>query len=144
MKEKISILLPVLTITVLFVLFARPQMTGFLVGPESVVSADIKITTAGGVILPADSLVTVTLGEEASSMPISLFIQKSGGTFEFVRGSVPELGYEGWGYTGNHTYIVPLSEFNMTRAVGPGEHSIGVKIEYSGHLISSTEEKVLV
>jgi len=144
MKEKISVLLPVLTITALLVIFARPQITGFVVGPGSVLSADIKITTAEGVILPADSVVTATLSEESSSMPVSMFVSKSGGAYEFVNGNVPELGYDGWGYTGNHTYIVPLSEFNLTRALPGGEHSIGVKIEYNGYLISSTEERVVV
>jgi hypothetical protein len=144
MGAKISLTLPVLSVAILFLVFIRPEITGFVVAPDNVLRADIKVTTADGVILPADSEIEVSIGDLASSMPVSLFIQKSGGHYELVEGEVPELGYRGPGYAGNHTYILPISDFNLSGRVGQGMHIIRVEITYKGTIISENEREVLV
>ena len=83
-------------------------------------------------------------GGEASSMPISLFIERSGGPYELVEGEVPEIGYLGPGYTGNHTYMVPIAHFNLSREIGSGTHRIMVKIIHNCTVISEDEENVIV
>lgn len=143
MSEKISLVLPVLSAAIISLIFIRPEITGFVVGAGNVLYADIKVTTADGVILPALSIIEVSLGGEASSMPVSLFIEKSGKPYEFVEGKVPEIDYAGFGYTGNYTYIVPISEFNLSGMVEPGRHVIRVRISYNRTVISESEREIL-
>jgi hypothetical protein len=77
-------------------------------------------------------------------MPISLFIEKSGGPYDLVEGDVPEIGYSGPGYAGVYTYEVPISQFNLSREIRSGAHRIIVKIIYNGTVISEDEEEVIV
>lgn len=141
---KISILLPVLSIVVVALVFMRPEITGMVTAPVNVLRAEIKVTTADGVILPRESVIELNIGNESSGMPISLFIEKSGVAYELAEGEVPEIGYSGLGYTGNHTYTVPISEFNISRRVGIGRSEIRVEITYDGSLVSGARTEVLV
>ena len=147
LHERVSIILPVLSITLVFVFLARPGITGFAVGQGvagNSVNAEIRVTTAEGVFLPAGSLIEVGIGEEVSSMPLARFIEISGAPYELAVGGTPEISYSGPGYTGNHTYAVQLSEFKMDRPLGEGLHAIKVRVVYNGTVISQGEKDVLV
>ncbi len=143
MGEKISFVLPVLSIAILSLFFLRPGITGFVIAPARVLNADIEVTTAEGVILPADSVIEVSVAGKNSSMPISVFIERSGGPYELVRGEVPEIGYSGPGYTGNHTYTVPVADFNLSMEMGRGMHVISVSITRNGTAISGNEREFI-
>ncbi len=144
MGRNISLVLPAISIAIVSLFFLRPGITGFVIGPGSMVSADIRVTTAEGVILPKDSIIQVSLGGRYSSMPLSMFIEKSGEPCDLVDGEVPGIGYSGPGYTGNHTYMIPISHFNLSREIGSGTHRIVVKIIHNGTVISEDEEDVIV
>jgi hypothetical protein len=135
MRKKISIALPVITIAVLFLFLLRPEMTGFVTITGDVPEAKIKVTITEGVFIPENSTVYVITGQEISGMPISVFIEKSSEPHDLVEGQVPEIGYKGLGYTGNHNYIVPISEFNLSDKI-KGENIIEVKILYNGFVLS--------
>ena len=144
MHGKFFILLPVMSAALIFLIFARPEITGFAVAPAGIVNADIKVTTADGVVIPVDSVVEARIGDEVSSMPVSVFISKSGEPYELSEGHVPEIYYTGPGYTGNHTYIVPISVFNLTRKLNRGVNMLNVKIIYNGLVVSETETEVII
>ena len=120
MSNRISIILPVISIALIYVLLARPEITGFVTAPGNILGAEIKVSTAEGVILPAGSVVKIELGDEASAMPLDIFIDKSGSPYELVRGEVQEIDYTGYGYTGNYSYVVPISEFNLSGNIQKG------------------------
>ena len=144
MVNNVSVVIPVISAALLLMFLIRPEITGLAVVPGGVLQADIEVTTAEGVILPSPSLVEVNVGVEVSSMQIEAFISKSGQPYEIVDGEVPEIGYTGPGYTGNHTYSVPISEFGLGRKVRPGRHALGVKIIYDGVVISRSEREIVV
>ncbi len=144
MGSNLSLVIPAISLAIVALFFMRPGITGFVVAPGGMVSADIKVTTADGVILPEDSIIQISLGERRSSMPISSFIGKSGGQYDLVDGEAPEIGYSGIGYTGNHTYMVPISQFNISREILSGTYRIMVRIIHNGTVISEDVEDVIV
>jgi hypothetical protein len=144
MSRNISLVLPVLSLAIISLVFLRPGITGYVVVPGGMVNADVEVSTADGIVIPLDSTIQVSLGERCSSMPISSFIERSGEPFEISRGEVPVIGYIGPGYTGNYTYRMPISHFNLSLEIGPGIHRIWVRIIYNGTVISEDEEEVLV
>jgi hypothetical protein len=143
-SSRISILLPVLSTALVLVVLARPEITGLVTAPAKVIDAEIVITTAGGVILPGGAEIHVSLGGESSVMTVSEFIERSGQEGEIAEGEVPEIGYKGTGYTGNHSYAVPLSEFNISRNVGAGTSKISVEITFNGMAFSGAETEIVV
>ena len=144
MDSRLSFVVPAISAAIIALVLMRPEITGFAVSPGGIMQAGIMVATAEGVILPRDSVVTISIDEEEASMPVSAFISKSARPYELVEGEVPEIGYEGLGYTGNHTYMVQLSEFDLARDLQPGTHTLTVKITYKGVVISASEREIVV
>ncbi|MBN2330687.1 MAG: hypothetical protein JXC85_02630 [Candidatus Aenigmarchaeota archaeon] len=144
MTRNVSVVLPVISLAILSLFWLRPGITGFAVGAGSVIDADVKVTIGEGVIIPVNSTVEVVLGGGSSTMPFSRFVESSGAPFEIVSGEVPEIGYRGPGYAGNHMYMIPVSHFNLSREVGAGTHLIKVRLLFDDALLSEGEEEVIV
>jgi hypothetical protein len=144
MVRNISLLLPALSLAVVLLVSMRPEITGMSVATGGVVEAGVRLKTAEGVVLPAGAEISVSAGGESSSMGASEFIEASGGAYELSDGEAPAIGYSGEGYTGNHTYTVPLSAFGISRRLPEGKHTLRVTVAYGGEVITEAEEEVTV
>ena len=134
--------LPVITMLALLLAFGLPGgMTGMVAGPGhgANVAAKAVVYTLEGQVLPAGSIVTVRLGGRSASMNASEFIVRSGGSYELAEGSLDSIGYRGRGYTGNHSYVVGVSGFNISTIFPPGNYTLAVEVSYEGKIISSAE-----
>ena len=139
MTRKISLLLPVLSLALLWAALSRPEITGLVTGATgSVRGMDVVLETAEGTLLPEDSVIEVRIGEQSRSMPVKAFISESGGSFELAEGANHEAGY-----TGNHTYLVPAVAFNFS-GLPRGSHAAHVSVLYNGTVLASRERQVLL
>jgi hypothetical protein len=143
MEQRVFVIIPIISAALLFLVILRPGITGFIVMGSDVVDASIRISTADGVILPKESVVEVSIGDRTASMPVEDFISGSGKAYELIEGDTPELHYSGLGYSGNHTYVLPLSDFNISREIGKGPSVLWVRLYYRDYLISEDREEVL-
>jgi hypothetical protein len=139
---------PVVSIFLILALFLNTDMTGMIVGRG--VSSEIKHLSAQvriairENIIPEDSVVTVSLGNQTSSMPLKEFIEKSGEEYELKEGEIPEIGYEGYGYAGEDPFLLDLSEFGLDLDLEAGEYTLVTEISYGNFVISSTAEEIII
>ncbi len=138
---------PIISIFIIVALFLNPDITGLIIGTEGSseikhLSAKVRITVSD-IIIPEGSVVTVSLGNQSSSMPIKEFIEKSGEEYEFKYDQIPEIGYEGYGYAEGH-YTLDLSEFDLDLDLEPGEYTLVTEISYENFVLSNTAEEILV
>jgi len=144
MTSKISLLLPVLSLALLWAALTRPEFTGLVTGASgNVRGMDVLLETAEGTILPEDSVIEVSIGGQSRSMPVKAFISESGGAFELAEGANPDAGYVGPGYTGNHAYLVPAPAFNFS-GFPRGVHPALVRVHYNGTVMASMERQLLI
>ena len=149
MKDNRVYILPLISVILVAVVLLRPDITGLIVGGgiqgETIkhLSGKIKITISKDII-PKDSVITVFLNNQSSSMPIREFIDKTGEEYEFRYGRIPEIGYEGYGYAGKHSYTLNLSEFGLDLNLKPGNYTLVTEISYENFVISTTAEEIIV
>jgi len=139
---------PIVSIFLILALFLNPGMTGMIVGtgvPSEIkhLSAQVKITIRENII-PEDSVVTVSLDDQTSSMSIKEFIEKSGEEYELKEGEIPEIGYEGYGYAGEDPFLLDLSKFGLDLDLEPGEYTLLTEISYENFVISSISEEIVI
>ncbi len=149
MRDPRVYILPLISVILIAVVLVRPDITGLVIGvggPEETIkqlSGKIRITISKDII-PEDSVVTVFLNNQSSSMPIKEFIERSGEEYEFKYGRIPEIGYEGYGYAGKHSYTLNLSEFELDLNLRPGNYTLVTEISYENFVISSTAEEIVI
>ncbi|NIO20642.1 MAG: hypothetical protein GTN76_07860 [Candidatus Aenigmarchaeota archaeon] len=149
MKDPRFYILPIISIILIAVILFRPDITGLVVGAGEPADGIKHLTgkvriTIYDTIIPEDSVVTIFLGDQSSSMPIKEFIEKSGGIYEVEYGRIPDIGYEGYGYAGEHFYTLDLSEFDLDLDLEPGEYTLITEVSYENFVISSTAEDIVV
>ncbi len=138
---------PIISIFIIVALFLNPGITGLITGTGGSseikhLSAKVRITVSENII-PEGSVVTVSLGDQSSGMPIKEFIERSGEEYEFKYGQIPEIGYEGYGYAEGH-YTLDLSEFDLDLDLEPGEYTLVTEISHENLVLSNTAEEILV
>lgn len=147
MRDTRFYIVPVISLILAAVVLIRPDVTGLLVGVGDSgfkhLTGKVRITIYD-TIIPEDSVVTVFLGEQSSSMPIKEFIDKAGGAYEIKYGSIPEIGYEGYGYAGEHLYELGLSEFDLNLDLEPGKYTLTTEVSYENFVLSSTSEDIII
>ena len=142
-------ILPVVSIALIAsIVFARPDLTGFVVSEGEIstvkyVDAQIRVSIKDGII-PEGSFVSVSLANRTSNMTMEEFIGKSGEEYDLVEGSVPEISYEGPGFLGPAEYTVDLDEFDLKVPLTEGSYVLSNSVYYEGTLLSYTEEVVEV
>jgi len=148
MKDPRFYILPIISIILIAVVLFRPDITGLITGTgeptNEIKHLTGKVRISVFEIIPEDSIVTVFLNDQGSGMPIKEFIEKSGGEYELKYGEVPEIGYEGYGYGGEHSYTLELSEFGLDLDLKPGEYTLITEVSYENFVISSTAEDILI
>lgn len=140
-------ILPVASIVLILILITRPDITGFATATrpgESELSANISVSIGKDGFIPEDAVVTVRLDGRSSAMAMKAFIEKTGSAYERVEGSSLAISYEGYGYGGVYAYSLPIAEFGLDTAVGPGEHSLTVEVSYGEAVLSTSSEKITV
>ena len=138
-------ILPVVSVLVVFALLMSPDLTGRMVatrGFENQIVATLSISTTESGLIPQDSVVTVYLDNEKSSMPFADFVKKSGKGFIKTEGEIPEIGYEGPGFGGPFTYEVGISEFGIDRTLEPGDYILLMELSYGDYVISQTTQSI--
>lgn len=145
-KNLIPYVLPIITLFGLVVFaFLNPNITGFTVGndvPDGVINITIIIYTSQGLILPWNATVTVYLDDKNASMGVERFIKQNGSLYEYKQGKLPEINYDGFGYTGYHDYFLDLSYFGLGQASSKNEHDLRVVITYGDKVISEYSKKI--
>ena len=149
-RKIISIGLPFVSVVLVvgFLLFTQPQITGLAVGEfeggKRTIDAAISLETVSGEIIPETASVAISLDDRQAVLRVRDFIAQSGGDYEYVKGSVESIGYEGNGFTGNHTYTIQLASLPLDNRVDPGEHTFRIKMTYLQHVLLEKEEVIVV
>ncbi|MBI2140310.1 hypothetical protein HYU14_05270 [Candidatus Woesearchaeota archaeon] len=149
-KLILSYLIPLLSISILlgYAAFTSPTITGFAVQNVTEglreLEANVVLETTADEVLPESTKVSVMLDKETAFMNLYDFIKRTGMPYTYSEGNISSIGYAGKGFTGNYTYILPLSEFNIFRMVKPGEHHLSVQLVYLNHVLFERSEDVAV
>jgi hypothetical protein len=149
MKDPRFYILPIVSVILIALFLANPDITGLIVGTGGPaddikeLSGKVRITVRENII-PEDSVVTVYIDNQNSSMPVREFIERSGEAYELAYGQIPEIGYEGRGYAGGHSYTLGLSEFGLDLYLAPGEYTLITEVSYGNFVISSISEDILI
>lgn len=146
-KNFIAYILPVITLLgIVIFAFLNPNITGFAVGGDQeakdVVNATIKIFTSQGVVLPRDATVIVYLDDKSAFMSVDKFISLSNSRYDYKNGRLPQIDYDGPGYTGNYNYYLAISEFGLGEVAFRPTHDLRVIVMYGGKVISESSQKV--
>ena len=136
MESRVSLLLPLVSVALLAAFSMGPELTGFAVAGGDGEKAMISVSTAEGVILPPQTNISVASGGCSGSLKLEEFISMTEEYFEIADGFQEELDYRGPGYTGNHTYKLPITAFFNLPCRKYGE--ISVEVSYNGTLISES------
>jgi hypothetical protein len=142
-------LLPMVTfIVIAFVFFVRPEITGFIVSSpgrtEKILGAKIRVSIAKGGLIPEGSVITIYLNGQNSSLPIRDFMLKSGRIYNYTYGTLPQINYRGYGYSGEHTYSLDISEFGLNTNLKPGNYTLMTEISYENFVISHTMQNIII
>ncbi len=142
-------ILPIMSVILIVILAMRPDITGFMVarpsGPlENQIFANISMSINEDGFIPEDSLVTVYLDDRSSSMGFKEFIDKTGTGYNRMKGEIPDIDYEGYGFGGTYTYAIDISEFDLNTILEPGEHNLIVEVSYENYVISHTSQTIEV
>ncbi|MCK4531726.1 MAG: hypothetical protein KAT94_02565, partial [Candidatus Aenigmarchaeota archaeon] len=135
-------ILPIISVLIVLILILRPDITGFMVAEPLSVPAGISVSINEDGFIPEDSIVTVYLGSQNSSMDFKEFVRRTGRGYERIRAEIPKIGYDGYGYAGIYTYVLDISEFDIDTILEPGEHNLTVEVSYGNYVISHTSQKI--
>ena len=151
-KLIISFALPIISLAIIvsFLVFTKPAAVGFTVVNANItplgqtIEADVTLITNPNELMPETVEIAITLDDRTASMTIKEFIEKTGQEFSYQQGKMEQLNYEGYGYTGNYTYKLPLSAFNLDRNVKPGSHVLKTQIKYNNLILFERENPVVI
>jgi len=137
-------ILPIVSVFIALAFMMRPATTGLITAetPEKSVLADISVTINSDGLIPEDSVITVYLDDRSASMPFGEFVEKTGEGKTLINERIPEIDYDGPGYAGVYTYILPISEFGIDTVLESGEHSLVIEITYDDSMLSRDEQKI--
>ncbi len=137
--------LPMITfIAIAIFAIANPNITGLAVQDQVQISSQIQLKMDPEVVMPPSALVKVTLDGKSSSMTIEDFIEKTGQDYSYEQGTFPQINYKGQGYTGDYTYTLDLSEFNLGLVPRKDQYLLEIDIIFNNELLSHSEEIVTV
>ena len=151
-KLIISFALPIISLAIIisFLTFTKPAAVGFTVVNANItplgqtIDADVSLITNPNELMPETVEIAITLDDRTASMTIKEFIEKTGQEFSYQQGKMEQLSYEGYGYTGNYTYKLPLSAFELDRNVKPGSHVLKTQIKYNNLVLFERENPVVI
>ena len=158
MKEKkkldkskiISIALPIVSVIIVIaaMYLIRPRMTGYIImdddSGEQLVNVDITLQTKEGEVIPPDGKVQVFIDDRKAEMSIVQFIQTSGEEYEIDDGEMPEFGFYGKGFTGDHEYSVNIDKFDIDTTIGKGEHIFITRIVYREYKLYERQYRIMI
>lgn len=148
LHKKINYLLPIISILLVagFLIYSKPGITGQLIldPGKRIIDADVVLTTRSSELVPENAEIVVAIDNQQRNMSIKDFISKTGSDFIYETKKEPKLDYEGYGYTGNFTYRLNISQFNLNLTVKPGEHSIKTQIVFYNRTLYEKVEKVMI
>jgi hypothetical protein len=141
------LIMPVLSVVMVAVLLSRPDITGLAVAKPSgagasEISANITVIIPEDGFVPEGSEVLIYLDDREASMGIADFINKSGASYDRGLGKIQSIGYEGYGFTGAHSYVLGISDFGIGASVEPGSHSLVVLVLYGKNIISRSSQTI--
>ncbi len=139
---------PIISFALVLALLTRPDITGFAVAGQSgqagvSISANASVSIAEDGFVPDGSVVAVGLDDRTSSMDFGEFVGRTGADYSHAEGSMPGIGYEGYGYAGPYEYSLDISEFGLDTDVESGDHMLTINVSYDGFVFSSSLEKIV-
>jgi len=151
-KRFVSVALPAASLAVLLlaVLLIKPEQTGLVVldNPDANssrrIDASVTLNMFDGEVLPRDAFVVVDIDGISTRISVEEFIKISGMDFNYSLGSLKAANYYGYGYTGNFSYRINLSQFPMDRDFLSGNHLLTMKIVYGKNVLSERKKNVFV
>lgn len=147
MLKKIQIyIVPVLSLLTImgFFFFTKPTPTGMAIldinsSPDMSITAKVTLKLSKNELIPENALVIVTLDDRETSMPIKKFIELSNQPYNYTKGTLDIANYEGYGYIGDYTYSIDLSNFDFDTKVIAGDHTFTTKIIYKEKVLYEKE-----
>ena len=139
----ISVIIPVISVLLIASVYfiMEPETTGLVVNEANqsnrLVDADVILSTKVNEVIPPNAIVEITLDNNKGEMTISDFIKRTGKEYKIENGELPDFGFYGAGFTGNFVYNLSLSEFNINRNIGVGQHVFITRIKYRGNVLYS-------
>ena len=95
-------------------------------------------------IIPKNAIVEVWIDDKQAEMTIEDFIMKTGQEYE-TKTSISDDGkYYGEGFTGNHFYQLELSDFDIDRNLGKGQHTFKVRIVSWRRVLYEKESNIVI
>ncbi len=147
-KKIITITLPFASILVLLlaVILIKPEPTGLVIYDNSSrkIDAAVTLNLFEGEVLPSDSIVLIDIDGKTARISVSEFIQKSGGEFNYTQGILRAANYIGYGYTGNYTYKLNLSQLLIERNLTSGNHLLTMNIIYGRTVLSERKKNIFI
>jgi len=152
--KTISFILPITSVLIiaLFLIFAKPTTTGLTVletdnaniSEERTLEADVVLKTKEKEILPENTLIVVTINDKSASMNIKDFIFLCDKEYDYEFGRLESIDYEGYGFTGNHTYKLGISNFDLDLKIILGTHSLTTKIVFEDKILYENIESIII
>jgi hypothetical protein len=149
-KKMISVLLPSFSIFIVMaaLFFLKPTTTGLVIyepnDTSKLVNADVLLKTKSNEVIPPNALVQVKIDDKKAEMLLSEFIKKTGQPYNVSSAEIPDIGFYGPGFTGEHTYNLTLADFKIDRNIGTGEHVFTTSIIYRGKVLYQKENRIMI
>jgi hypothetical protein len=146
----ISILVPVFSVLLIagVYFFIEPSTTGLAIysanESTSIVNANVVLETKSGEVIPPDAYIEVWLDHKKARMTITEFIQRTGKEYDIQDGELLDFGFQGKGFTGQHSYNLTLADFNIDRNIGNGEHVFITRIIYRNQVLYEKENRIMI
>lgn len=154
MLKKIQFyIVPLISLIIIFSFLIFTKQTESPVGmavldidtiPENSVTAKVTLKLSKNELIPENALVIVMLDDKKASMPIKQFIMLSNQPFNYTEGTLPIADYEGYGYIGDYTYSIDLSNFDLETKVAAGNHKFTTKIVYKDMVLYEKETSFVI
>ncbi len=146
----ISILVPTFSILIFLgaYFFLEPATTGLVVFEPNqsnrLVNANVILKTKSSEVIPPSAIIQIEINNKKAHMSIADFIKRTGREYTVDYGELPEFGFYGNGFTGDHTYNLTLADFSIDRNIGKGEHKFITKIIYLNKILYQKENNIMI
>ncbi|MDO8555655.1 MAG: hypothetical protein Q7R96_00595 [Nanoarchaeota archaeon] len=137
-------LLPLLSISLFILFLLGGNITGLVTLNQKEIQANIILTTTEDDVLPGEAIITMTIADYSASKTIKEFITITQQPYTERYGQLKQINYTGQGYSGEHTYTLPLTTFNPPTNLATGTYQLTTTITYKETTISTNTEEITI
>ena len=146
----ISLILPITSFFIIigFVFYGNPSYTGMVtyeIGNSTrMIQSDVILKTKENEIVPEYAIIKISLDDKRAMLTVKEFIEKTKKPFNYTYGSLEKISYTGYGYSGNYSYTLNLSDFSINTTINLGSHSFVTEITYEDKILFRQEKDIIV